>query len=142
VMPEQYRPDRIRGVDVQTLLRKIHVTPAADLSARFPRELPCRLTVRLQGDRVLSAEKSDYQGFVTRPPDWDQANEKFRSLSAAHTTPILRARIADTVRNLEHTRVRRLMELLREVETPARGPKAEPAVKETEEALQYGGTKS
>ncbi|HEY6343381.1 MAG TPA: MmgE/PrpD family protein [Bryobacteraceae bacterium] len=149
VMPEQYRPDRIRGSEVQTLLRKIHVTPAADLSARFPRELPCRLTVRLQGDRVLRAEKSDYQGFVTRPPDWDQANEKFRSLSEAHTTPILRARIVETVRNIEHTHVRRLMDLLREVETKARGPEAqpppkaggEPPVKESEEeALQYGGT--
>jgi 2-methylcitrate dehydratase len=156
VMPEQYLPERIRRADVQTLLRKIHVTPAADLSARFPRELPCRLTVRLRGGRVLSAEKTDYQGFVTRPPDWDQASEKFRSLSAAHTTPILRARIADTVRNLEHTRVRRLMELLRQVETPARDREAEPPAnaesepsaktqaepsrKKREEALQYGGT--
>jgi 2-methylcitrate dehydratase len=140
VMPEQYRPHRIRRADVQTLLRKVHVTPAADLSARFPRELPCRLTVRLQGDRVLRVEKSDYQGFVSRPPDWDQADEKFRGLSEAHATPILRARIVETVRNLEHTRVRRLMDLLREVETRSRGPEAEPPDNEREEALQYGGT--
>ena len=36
VMPEQYRPDRIAGEDIQNLLKRIFVRPRPDLSDRFP----------------------------------------------------------------------------------------------------------
>jgi 2-methylcitrate dehydratase len=130
VMPEQYSPERIRRSDVQKLLRKVHVTPSADLSQRFPGELPCRLTVHLAGGRRLGAEKSDYQGFTTRPPHWASARTKFDRLSDLHTTRELRNRIAEMVECMEKAPVRRLMELLRQAEAPAL----------EEEALQYGGT--
>ena len=129
-MPEQYLPERIRRSDVQTLLRQVRVTPAADLSARFPNELPCRLTVDLAGQRRLRAEKRDYDGFTTRPPHWASARKKFDRLSEPHATPELRNRIADMVESMEKAPVRGLMALLRQAEAPAL----------QQEALEYGGT--
>ena len=130
VMPEQYLPERIRRSDVQTLLRKVRVTPAADLTERFPREIPCRLTVHLAGGHRFRAEKRDYEGFTTRPPNWDGARKKFDRLSEPHTTPALRNRIAEMVESMEKAPVRGLMSLLRQAEAPA----------PQEEVLQYGGT--
>jgi 2-methylcitrate dehydratase len=115
---------------VQTLLRKVRVTPAADLSERFPRELPCRLTVHLAGGRRLCAEKRDYEGFTTRPPNWESARKKFDRLSEPHATPTLRNRIAAMVESMEKAPVRGLMSLLRQAEAPAL----------QQEVLQYGGT--
>ncbi|HTS47156.1 MAG TPA: MmgE/PrpD family protein [Bryobacteraceae bacterium] len=112
VMPAQFFPDRIQRPDVQSLLHHIHVRPAADLSRRFPRELPCRLTVLLRDARVFSIDKSDYQGFLNRPPDWNSAIRKFRFLSETHTTRALRDEIIDAVENLEHMRIRDLAKLL------------------------------
>ena len=82
------------------------------MSRRFPRELPCRLSVRLHDGRVFSIDKSDYQGFLNRPPDWNAAIGKFRFLSEAHTTRSLRDEIIDAVENLEHMRIRDLARLL------------------------------
>jgi 2-methylcitrate dehydratase len=130
VMPEQYLPERIRRSDVQTLLRKVRVTPAADLSERFPRELPCRLTVQLAGGHRLRAEKRDYEGFTTRPPNWESTRNKFDRLSEPHAAPALRNRIADMVESMERAPVRALMSLLRQAEAPAL----------QEEVQQYGGT--
>src|SRR5262249_12314114 len=41
VLPEQYRPERIRRPDVQALLGKVSVRPAEDHGRRFPAEMPC-----------------------------------------------------------------------------------------------------
>jgi len=112
VMPAQFLPDRVHREDVQSLLHRVQVRPASDLSERFPRELPCRLTVRLRDGRVFSIEKSDYQGFLTRPPDWNAAIRKFRFLSEPHTTRALRDEIIDAIENLEHMRIRDLARLL------------------------------
>ena len=112
VMPAQFFPDRIHRQDVQALLQRIRVHPAPDLSQRFPRELPCRITVSLHDSRVFSIAKSDYQGFLTRPPDWNSAIAKFRFLSEAHASRSLRDEIIDAVENLEHIRIRGLAKLL------------------------------
>src|SRR5215217_36111 len=72
VYPAQYAPERIVREDVQSLLRKVEVRPAADLSERFPREMPCRLRV-LTKSGEHEVEKSDYEGFFTRPISWERA---------------------------------------------------------------------
>ena len=129
VMPEQYSPDRIRSDDVQALLQKVHVKATPDLSERFPQEMPCRLAVRLHGGTVLSIEKRNYEGFLTRPMNWDQAVQKFQSLSEPHTTESLRSQIIETLEQLEDKPVRRLTELFQNVGTPL-----------GQEALRHGGS--
>ena len=112
VMPEQFTPERIGRPDVQQLLHRVDVRPAADLTARFPAEHGSRLRVRLAGGLTLSTEKSDYHGFVTRPMGWEPVCEKFERLAEAHVEPPLTAELAETVRSLEEHDTRDLTALL------------------------------
>jgi 2-methylcitrate dehydratase len=112
VLPEQFAPERIVAPDVQALLRRVDVRPAADLSARFPTEHACRLRLRLVGGAILAAEKSDYEGFVTRPMGWERAREKFERLVAGRIEPRLATELAATVRALDELETRDLTTLL------------------------------
>ena len=115
VLPEQYAPDRIVRPDVQELLRRVVVRPAADLSARFPAEHACRLRLRLAGGATLAAEKSDYEGFLTRPMSWARVREKFERLAAGRVEPDLAAELAETVSVLDELQTRDLTTLLARV---------------------------
>jgi len=115
VMPDQYRPERIVREDVQRLLRKVVVTARPEFSARFPNEMPCRITVHLRGGRVVATEKRDYEGFHTRPMSWEAVTRKFDTLAAPYAAAALRKRIATTVRDLENRTVADLMKLLASV---------------------------
>ena len=97
VMPEQFAPARIAEPDVQALLRRVKVRPAADLTARFPAEHACRLRLRLADGTTLAAEKNDYHGFSTRPMSWERARAKFERLVMAQLEPGLAAELAETV---------------------------------------------
>lgn len=116
VMPEQYQPERIVRRDVQELLRRVIVRPSAELSQRFPAEMPCRLTVYLQDSHVLHREKSDYEGFRDRPMSWSTVLQKFKRLGRTHASRSLLEDIEAAVENLDSTQVRGLTELLTKVE--------------------------
>ncbi|HEY8461288.1 MAG TPA: MmgE/PrpD family protein [Blastocatellia bacterium] len=116
VMPEQYRPERIKSPDVQSLLRKIRARPSADYSRRFPEEMPCRITIALNDGRTLTKEKRDYEGFRLRPMSWEAATRKFDRLSAYRVAPELRRGIIDAVANLETIETHDLTRLLGEVQ--------------------------
>jgi 2-methylcitrate dehydratase len=118
VLPEQYHPGRIRADDVQCLLRKVKVRPRQDLSARFPREMPCRLTVRLAGDKVLVKEKRDYEGYHTRPFKRESVVRKLERLCGPVNGAMLRREIIDTVFRLEEIRTSDLAGLLGKIEAP------------------------
>jgi 2-methylcitrate dehydratase len=96
VTPAQYLPGRITRDDVQALLRRVEIVPDRVLSARFPEEHACRLTVTLDDGRVLTREMTDYEGFHTRPMSWERAVEKFHAVAGAvrsrgHLENIVRA---------------------------------------------------
>ena len=115
VLPEQFAPERIVQPDVQALLRRVDVRPAADLSARFPAEHACRLRLRLVSGSMLATEKSDYEGFVTRPMSWERTREKFERLAADRLEPELMAELAETVESLDEVDTRNLTTLLARV---------------------------
>jgi len=112
VMPEQYLPERIHRADVQALLQKVTIRPSDDLSQRFPQQMPCRIRVTLSDGRQLFKEKTDYEGFVTRPMSWSTVREKFDRLSRAHLDDHLRDEIAAAVASLETIQVSDLTHLL------------------------------
>lgn len=118
VMPEQYRPARIREAGVQALLQRVAVRPDDGFSRRFPAEMPCRVRVALRDGRVLTAELADYPGFRTRGRTWQTAREKLDRLGARYTTRSLRDHIAATVAELERFRVPELTSLLAAVQLP------------------------
>lgn len=115
VMPEQYLPDRIGRRDVQTLLHKITVRPRKEFSDRFPGEMPCRLIVFLRDGRRLIKEKRDYEGFYTRPMQWETVSRKFDQISKRYADASLRHDIREAVSRIEALRTRDLMQLLARV---------------------------
>jgi 2-methylcitrate dehydratase len=119
VMPEQYRPDRLRRQDVQTLLQKVAVRPADDCSQRFPDEMPCRIILTLRDGRVVVKEKRDYEGFRTRPLSWENAVKKFERLSAPYADRELRREVEEAVASLEAIKAAELTRLLARVQVRA-----------------------
>ena len=115
VMPAQYESGRILRDDIQGLHRKVVVRSKKEYSARFPAEMPCRLTVHLKGGSTLVKDKSDYEGFVTRPMSWDTAASKFHALAGSAVKESLREQIVSCVRKLEAVRGADLMQLLAKV---------------------------
>jgi len=115
VMPEQYAQERILRVDVQELLRRVEIRPAADLTARFPAEHACRLRLVLGDGTVIAAEKRDYEGFLTRPMSFERAREKFEQLAAHAVEPELAIEIADAVATLDELYARELTATLASV---------------------------
>jgi 2-methylcitrate dehydratase len=112
VLPPQYLPERIQQRDVQSLLRKVKVRPLAEFSQRFPAEMPCRITITYNDGRVLTKEKRDYEGFRTRPMQWETAVKKFEQLTQPHLPTALQNRIENAVQNLENFRITDLASLL------------------------------
>jgi 2-methylcitrate dehydratase len=118
VLPEQFAPERIVRADVQDLLKRVEVRPAADLSARFPAEHACRLRLHLVGRETLAAERSDYDGFLTRPMSFERAREKFDRLASRNAEPELAAELAAAVGALEDVETRELTALLARAGAP------------------------
>ncbi len=118
VMPEQYGKERIESDDIQTLLKKVAVSPKEEFSDRFPDEMPSKLTVKLKSGEIHSIEKSDYEGFHSRPMSWETVNEKFSNLAEPYTSSELREQISSAINEFEHHSVADLMRLLKEVEVP------------------------
>jgi 2-methylcitrate dehydratase len=117
VLPEQFTPERIVRRDVQELLRRVEVRPAADLSARFPAEHACRLRLHLIDGTTLAAERSDYEGFLTRPMSWEQARGKFERLAAGRTEPDLASSLSARVESLDELETHDLTALLAQAGT-------------------------
>ena len=100
VMPPQYLPGRLFADDVQGLLRRVHVTEAADLTERYPDEMPVRLEVTLTDGRRLSREQADYEGFPTQPMAWETVVAKFRGLAEPVAGPAICDALVEAVAGL------------------------------------------
>jgi 2-methylcitrate dehydratase len=108
VLPPQYEPARIRRGDVQALLRRVEVRPNDAYSARFPDEMPTSVTIGLRDGRSFRIDKTDYEGFHTRPMSWKAVVEKFTKLTEPFTSEARREAIIAAVAELERIRVRDL----------------------------------
>lgn len=119
VMPAQYEQERIDSDDIQSLLKKVQVTPLQEFSDRFPDEMCSRLTVHLKDGSEHSIEKTDYEGFTTRPMSWETVTEKFNKLAEPYTDEETRERIVETVFSFESHTVEDLMKQLEVLEKVA-----------------------
>ncbi len=112
MLPEQFAPERIVRDDVQALLAKVSVRPSFLYTRRIPAEMPCKLVVTLDGGETLEVQRTDYDGFHTRPMSWDDVVAKFERLSAAQADPALQGEIVAMVRDVEKHDIADLMKLL------------------------------
>ncbi|MEK6710621.1 MAG: MmgE/PrpD family protein [Nitrospinota bacterium] len=127
LMPAQYEPARILAPDVQALLRKVRITLADDLTARYPAHSCVRVRVALRDGRSFLKEKEDYEGFYTRPMRWETVRRKFETLAAPHAPASLQSEIADACARLDSIPVRGLTALLGKVGKGQEGiPQARP----------------
>jgi 2-methylcitrate dehydratase len=120
VMPAQFAPRRLQRADVQSLLCRVVVRPLAEFSARFPDEMPARVTVTLTDGRILSRTLSDYPGFRTRPQSWEDAVSKFTALAEPHASQSVRADIVAAVQDLDEIMVAKLTRSLSHLKVPTR----------------------
>jgi 2-methylcitrate dehydratase PrpD len=73
VQPAQLEPSRISKSDVHNLLQTVTVRPNEGFTARYPAEVPSRVTVRLRSGQVFTHEVSDYPGASNQPFTWKEA---------------------------------------------------------------------
>jgi 2-methylcitrate dehydratase len=125
VMPAQYDADRIVRKDVQQLLRRVEIQPDPELSRRFPAEHACRLRVLLRDGRLLEREKSDYEGFHTRPMTWETVTRKFEQLSAPFAGDRMREQVIDAVTRLDQIQIKELLAPLKRAGAADGRPQAE-----------------
>lgn len=115
VLPAQYEQERILRDDIQTLLQKVEVRENQAYSDRFPDEEACDIAISFKNGNKVSIEKSDYEGFKTRPASWEFISEKFHNLAGPFTEPEMEEQIIDMVKHFENHQVRELTALLAKV---------------------------
>ena len=122
VGPAQLEPSRIRADDAQALLGKVEIHPDEILTARYPRELGARITIRTKTGKIFEREQSDYEGGRENPLTWEREVEKFNWLSEPFADATLRNDIIELVADLDQHSVDDLMNLLAKVSPRAAFP--------------------
>jgi 2-methylcitrate dehydratase PrpD len=77
---ERFGPEGVHHRAVAELLRRIRVTVADDLTAKYPSAWPVRLTVSLNGDAVERAAGDYPRGNAENPVSTDVLEKKFSAL--------------------------------------------------------------
>lgn len=112
VGPEQLETERVRRPDVQELLSRVSVEPAADLTANYPQRTEARVRVVTHDGREFSHQQSDYEGSPTRPLSWERVVEKFHWLAEPFCDDGLRREIVKAVEHLDEGPITGLTGLL------------------------------
>lgn len=112
VTPAQYTPERIQRKDWLELIPKITVIPHKEFSLKFPKWMPCSITVHTNDGRILSKGVEDYEGFLTKPVNWKMIVGKFEKLTEKFLSPETQKKIEDTVHTLEKRKISELLNIL------------------------------
>lgn len=112
VGPEQLENERVRRSDVQDLLTRIHIRPAPDLTADYPRRTAARVHVTTHDGRTFSHEQADFEGSPTRPLSWERVVAKFCWLAEPFCDDGLRDQIIAAVESIEQNPIADLTRLL------------------------------
>ncbi len=126
VGPEQLETERVLRSDVQDLLSRVEVKPAADLTADYPQRTAARVHVITHDGREFSREESDYEGSPTRPMSWKRVVDKFHWLAEPFCDEALRADIIAAVEHLDEIPGAELTGLLGAVSPTAQRPRSKP----------------
>ncbi|PUZ27374.1 2-methylcitrate dehydratase [Chitinophaga costaii] len=133
--PEQLSHERINRKDVQSLLKKVKVATAfpvrtpRKIAARldpftklYPGLLPARVDLQLKDGRTLSLKKDDYNGFHSRPLQWNDVEKKFKRLTENIIDDEVRTHITEVIADLENWRIGDLMEIVAAITIPESRP--------------------
>jgi 2-methylcitrate dehydratase len=123
VGPAQLDHARIQAPDAQALLARVEIRADERFSARYPRELSARVTIRTQDQRMFVKEQFGYEGGLTNPMSWNRTVEKFHWLAEPFASEELRHKLIQTVQELDARPISELMDLLAQVRTTDSFPK-------------------
>ncbi|WP_374023557.1 MmgE/PrpD family protein [Mycobacterium sp. HNNTM2301] len=126
VGPEQLDTERVMRADVQDLLTRVDVEPAADLTADYPNRTAARVRLLTRDGREFDREQADYEGSPTRPMSWERVVDKFEWLAEPFSAAALRTEIVAAVDHLDEIPVSELTALLGAVSPRAQRPRANP----------------
>ena len=119
VGPEQLETTRVRRDDVQSLLHRVTVVPAADLTAAYPERTSARVRIETLDGRSLEREQSDFEGSPSRRMTWDRVVEKLHWLAEPFADHSLQADIIGAVEALDEIAISELTGLLGKVDPTA-----------------------
>lgn len=126
VGPEQLENERVLRADVQDLLTRVEIEPAADLTADYPQRTAARVHIATHDGRHLRREQDDYEGSLTRPMSWERVVDKFNWLAEPFCDQTLREDIVTAVDRLDEVPVAELAGLLGAVSATARRRRSAP----------------
>jgi 2-methylcitrate dehydratase len=116
VYPTQFNEKRIVSKDVQNLLRRVTIEPDETYSSLFPQSIACKVIVQLKDGDILEKEKKDYEGYRTRPMNWEDAGKKFEHLASSTIDEDAMHEAVSFIKNLESKEVTELFEILGELD--------------------------
>jgi 2-methylcitrate dehydratase len=119
VGPAQLHQSRVRAADAQELLERVEIRPDKAFTARYPRELGTRITIRTRDGRRFEREQFGYEGGLRNPFSWEREVEKFNWLSEPFADAALRNSLIETVTRLDERSIEELMGLLAKVSPKA-----------------------
>jgi 2-methylcitrate dehydratase len=126
VGPEQLENERVLRSDVQDLLARVEVEPAADLTADYPQRTATVVHVTMHDGREFCREDSDYEGSPTRPMSWGRVVDKFEWLGEPFCDATLLADIVTAVEHIDEIPIAELTALLGAVSPVAARPRSRP----------------
>jgi len=119
VGPAQMNAVRIQAPDARAMMERVEIRPDEQLTARFPRELCARITVRTTDGRILVKEHLGYEGGLDNPMSWERTVEKFHWLTEAFANEDLRHKLIEAVQELDRRPISALVDLLAGVQRVA-----------------------
>jgi 2-methylcitrate dehydratase len=126
--PAQLEQSRIQAPDAQALLSRVEIRPDERFSARYPRQLSARVTIRTKDQRVFAKEQDGYEGGLTNPMTWERTVEKFHWLAQEFADDELRGGLIRAVEQLDTSGLSDLTDLLAQVRPTAVFPATHPGI--------------
>lgn len=103
VGPEEVTGAAINAADILTVSERIEIFEAADLSARFPKEILSRVTVRLTNGETFTSPITTALGDPDQPLTLADIEAKFELFAGQNLGVVARAQLKRAVLELEHS---------------------------------------
>ncbi len=103
---EQFSPERfdaggVRDANIAALLRRVRVTVAPDVTAKYPAEWGTRMTFTLKDGNAQTMSAAFPRGNPENPVSTAALEDKFRTLVAPRYSPALAEKAIQAVRQIE-----------------------------------------
>ncbi|MCS7137581.1 MAG: MmgE/PrpD family protein, partial [Candidatus Caldarchaeum sp.] len=98
---DSFTPERISRSDVREFMARVRVYEDQALTARYPGELPNRVSVKLADERRLHAEEAIPRGHYKNPMTDEEVRAKFNRLTSRLLTEEKQRQIVETVERFE-----------------------------------------